>query len=370
MTREEAIKEIRGWGFLNEKEREAVETLIPELKESEDEKVRKELIKVFSNREKYLIDQSFGDITVSEVLAWLKKQDEQKASVVDFKAEDWYVSKVDGKIHNIYHSVDKVQPKFYEGEWVVQGDNILKIKCVGDTYYCFETVGGYVDDMLVSEIDSQFHLWTIKDARDGDILSNGNMIVIFKQFEEPSYRQHIIAYIGLDNFGCIQVTDEHWELGIDKVKLATKKQCDLLFQKMKEFGYKWNGETKELKKIEQKPAECRQETKPNGGIVCEDFNEGDGFYKVNLAYLSKSQVELVENLVTSWQNPTNNTVEWSEEDEDDLNNIIWLCDNCIRKCEHTWVPSQATRIKSLIERIKDIVFLQPKQQWSEEDEKK
>ena len=44
----------------------------------EDEKIRKELINVFSNREKYLIDQSFGDITVSEALAWLKKQGEQK----------------------------------------------------------------------------------------------------------------------------------------------------------------------------------------------------------------------------------------------------------------------------------------------------
>ena len=54
-----------------------VEYIFPELKESEDEKIRKELIKVFSNREKYLIDQSFGDITVSEVLAWLEKQGEK-----------------------------------------------------------------------------------------------------------------------------------------------------------------------------------------------------------------------------------------------------------------------------------------------------
>ena len=51
-----------------------VEYIFPELKESEDERIRKELISVFSNREKYLIDQSLGDITVSEALAWLKKQ--------------------------------------------------------------------------------------------------------------------------------------------------------------------------------------------------------------------------------------------------------------------------------------------------------
>lgn len=40
--------------------------------------------------------------------------------------------------------------------------------------------------------------------------------------------------------------------------------------------------------------------KPNGGIVSEDFNESDGFYKVNLAYLNKEQVEEIENLVKKW----------------------------------------------------------------------
>ena len=50
--------------------------------------------------------------------------------------------------------------------------------------------------------------------------------------------------------------------------------------------------------------------KPNGGIVSEDFNEGNGFYKVNLAYLSQEQVEEIENLVKKW-NPEN------KESEDD-----------------------------------------------------
>lgn len=54
--------------------RKDFEKIFPELKESEDERIRKELIRVFSNREKYRIAQSFGDITVSEALTWLKKQ--------------------------------------------------------------------------------------------------------------------------------------------------------------------------------------------------------------------------------------------------------------------------------------------------------
>lgn len=52
-----------------------------------------------------------------------------------------------------------------------------------------------------------------------------------------------------------------------------------------------------------------REEKPNGGIVLEDFNEGDGFYKVNLAYLNKEQVEEIESLIKKW-NP-----ELTESDE-------------------------------------------------------
>lgn len=55
--------------------------------------------------------------------------------------------------------------------------------------------------------------------------------------------------------------------------------------------------------------------KPNGGIVSEDFNEGNGFYKVNLAYLSKEQVEEIENLVKKW-NPK------SEDEVDNANKVV------------------------------------------------
>lgn len=40
---------------------------------------------------------------------------------------------------------------------------------------------------------------------------------------------------------------------------ATKEQRDFLFQKMKEAGYEWDAERKELKKIEQKSARWSEE---------------------------------------------------------------------------------------------------------------
>lgn len=62
------------------------------------------------------------------------------------------------------------------------------------------------------------------------------------------------------------------------------------------------------------------EDKPNGGIVLEDCSEGDGFYKVNLAYLSKEQVEEIENIVKKW-NP-----ELESEDEKIRKNLVEFLD--------------------------------------------
>jgi len=58
--------------------------------------------------------------------------------------------------------------------------------------------------------------------------------------------------------------------------------------------------------------------------------------------------------------------EWSEEDKDNLNNIIWLCENCEKGIENVWIPSQATQIKNLIKSLRP----QLKQEWSKEDENK
>jgi hypothetical protein len=71
---------------------------------------------------------------------------------------------------------------------------------------------------------------------------------------------------------------------------ATKEQRDLLFKKMKEAGYEWDAEKKELKKIEDDSKNCKQQ------IMSE-----------------------ITSLVTDYikQKPA-----WSEEDERNLKGII------------------------------------------------
>ena len=78
MTREEALKaarEIHGW-LMTEWEKEALETLIPELKESEDERIIKTLQEYVKSR-----NWNLGGPTQDEVLAWLEKQKEKTVEI-------------------------------------------------------------------------------------------------------------------------------------------------------------------------------------------------------------------------------------------------------------------------------------------------
>lgn len=147
------------------------------------------------------------------------------------------------------------KPKFKVGDWFVNNNrkDVFLIKSINTNGYCtLEDIKGNIISPCLPPCESDSHIWTIEDAKDGDVLTNSKIIVIFKQIVEPKYKQHIEAYIGLD-LGCdIQVTSEFWSLGIDKAMPATKEQCDLLFSKMKEAGYEWDSEKKELKRIEPK----------------------------------------------------------------------------------------------------------------------
>lgn len=145
------------------------------------------------------------------------------------------------------------QPKFNIGEWVIfnnrSHDSVYQIEKIENYQYTLRHILGGSMPLSFSN-EKLIRHWNIEDAKNGDVLTDGKMIVIFK-FEEPSYRQYIIiiAYIGLDSGGYIQITDDTWRLGIDKAKPATKEQRDLLFSKMKEAGYEWDADKKELKKM-------------------------------------------------------------------------------------------------------------------------
>ena len=109
----------------------------------------------------------------------------------------------------------------------------------------------YDSDLDLTEFDfieKHYHLWTIQDAKDGDVLAFSNdTIVIFKDlYNSTSFHSYCHIENGIFDFNKDELPD--WWNSED-FKPATKEQSNLLFQKIQDAGYKWNAETKILEKL-------------------------------------------------------------------------------------------------------------------------
>lgn len=81
MTREEAIRRVKAWN-LDSDDREVLEVIIPELHESDDERIRKALIEVLhrlpASTFDYGAEGGYLGATKEQMLAYLEKQKQQK----------------------------------------------------------------------------------------------------------------------------------------------------------------------------------------------------------------------------------------------------------------------------------------------------
>ena len=249
MTREEAIKEIKTWDFLDNDEKEILKTLIPELAESEDEKIRKELIAFLKeNHETGRADETWSLSGIERWIAWLEKQGEQKT----FDYENATIQQKD--------FAPKPEPKFKVGDWVVcevTGSAYQIKNCIenlNNHKYGYDlTNGGYIG----SDEVNIYHLWTIQDAKDGDVLFldlmcgktfiyngvNSDMAILYSFIISNDGNDVLPYHIGKPNTGIGTIEDNK-----NIIHPATKEQRDTLFAAMKAEGYEWNAEKKEVKR--------------------------------------------------------------------------------------------------------------------------
>ena len=204
---------------------------------------------------------------------------------------------------------DKVEPKFKVGDWVVQEKiGVYKVIEICESWY--EVVDNK-DKHYSIGFDKEYmcHLWTVKDAKDGDVLVLNNEIFVY------AHRKQMypiaVAQCFVDSAGGFHLDGEfgYVEHG-GTISPATKEQSDTLIKAMDDAGYTFDFEKKELKKIEQK------------------------------------------------------STEWSEEDESILQGI-WdeILANKHNSKEYEWKAYD--KFLDWLKSLKDRV--QPKQEWSEED---
>ena len=154
-------------------------------------------------------------------------------------------------------TTDKIEPKFKVGDWVVYdvynrdeySRLIIQVYDIRDGRYYFNN--NVLFSWTIKDCDERFHLWTIQDAEDGDVLYMNNGLSTCTFIYKSINNTIIQKYASYNEFG---FEGRHYlVLNDGYVCPATKEQCNLLFAKMKEAGYEWDADNKELKKIEQKP---------------------------------------------------------------------------------------------------------------------
>lgn len=252
--------------------------------ESEDEKVRKTLIRVLNENVGNGIEK-YG-AKLEDALAWLEKQkpiqninkeDEEVRQylVRIMKQRDINVPMVQKSLNWLekqgkQNTADKIEPKFHESDWVIDKQGIVHqianvIKNVTYNTYGYDIVGGgYFNDNTEG-----VRFWTIQDAKSGDVLACENgWTCIFKCLNDNLFSSH--CFMDDEGWFCENGGQGHTldERICGEIQPATKEQCDTLFQKMKEAGYEWDNEKKELKKIEQKPT-WSEEDSPYYDDICE-----------------------------------------------------------------------------------------------------
>ena len=271
----------------------AAEFVFPELAESGDERIRKALLEHIKGITGW---NYFLGISREQMIAWLEKQDEKFACGTfvnvddvreEFMREVYRVLDADStndRANQIIDAFDslpttvivkqdkqkhtgEVVPKFKDGDIIKhnRANIICKVISVNNGSYDVENIKQTRGRIELFNAEQNFHLWTIRDAKDGDILawSDSNCIAIFSKIEnDESFISH--GFIGNitgvfeKGYGGHSITNH--------LHPATREQRDLLFTKMKEAGYEWDSEKKELRKIEQKSDWSEEDERTISGI--------------------------------------------------------------------------------------------------------
>lgn len=140
------------------------------------------------------------------------------------------------------------EPKFKVGDWVVNkfGDSFHIDSLDKKNYQVSDGKGNYNYFPILQQ--DKMHLWTIiQDVKDGDVLFTSSTAshetFIFKSIDEKGNAECYFAYDSEDGF---REGKYHFIGRATNCKPATKEQRDLLFKKMKEAGYEWDADKKEL----------------------------------------------------------------------------------------------------------------------------
>lgn len=234
----------------NDDQKYILENLFPELAENEDEKIRKELIAMFSIGAE--VNAKTGGIPDKDIVAWLEKRGDTPKKVTCTREVEVGNGNIKALV-TVEIPIDKVESKFKVGDWIIgnRSGSIFKITQYEDRYgFELTDITGCVVYFSPDYVESNYRLWTIKDAKDGDVLISS----IYKQpfvYNGNYTCDSLGGYFGLNYQGELLIGDSHnnhvnnWTM-LTGVQPATEEQCNMLFEKLHDSNYKWDSKKKEL----------------------------------------------------------------------------------------------------------------------------
>ena len=237
----------------------------------------------------------------------------------------------------------------------MEQSKFYQIKNITEQEYTLVDCDGSVITRPIQDVDKSASAFTIQDAKDGDVLCSPSckLLFIFKTDKE--------CYVGnnLNYHAESVVVNSPICIPSDSIP-ATKEQRDTLFAKIKEAGYEWDAEKKELKKISQRmiSAEAKES-------LLHDKYEGLTDFERTLAYICigwigeelgwkqyiKDNADVLLRIAVEKFNSVQDApfeqkpVEWSEEDEEWFNFTMDYLDNgqqdWLKSLRHRnrWKPS-------------------------------
>ncbi|MBQ7430690.1 MAG: hypothetical protein IJV29_13590 [Butyrivibrio sp.] len=184
-----------------------------------------------------------GDVYKSERDGFITASDGGKWPFGD--AKDYFRPATEDEIPN--------NPKFKVGDFIIdKGDHeVFQVMNVLDNTYEIAAIDDGPDyDMPYYAVEKACRLWTIQDARDGDVLYNNESesICVLGHFDGIADKYNsFVCRFGIEGKGLAQ------ELSINGFHdnsigyiPATQSQKEKLFKAVAEAGYEWDAETKKL----------------------------------------------------------------------------------------------------------------------------
>lgn len=147
-------------------------------------------------------------------------------------------------------------PKFNIGDWIIHNHTKIVAHIEShDNYYGYQiSVGTNLYHLSDDSVEQNYHIWTIDDAKPGDVLCTyecglAKIVFILKNIPQRPYILSYFCYYNMmwpsfatdEQAGCLA------PLACD-VKPATSEQSDLLFQKITKNDYEWDAKNLQLTK--------------------------------------------------------------------------------------------------------------------------